>query len=179
MDNSDDYWKRYLQMAASGALTGAGFGGIGRILGGSRSIAQILGSGAAGAAIGATAIPASAMIGEAVLGAPEEEDRQPYTLRAGLGGAAAGAGLGGIGGAAMSSGLSDRLAQALPKTAKFMSSNLPLDNIIIDKIRKIGPGKGALAGSLLGALGLGFMASDEGQQIDTIRNLSKEIKGAP
>ena len=178
MTQDNDEWKRYLMMAASGGLTGAGMGAIGKLLGGSRSLASILGAGAAGGVAGATAIPGAAYLGEQVLGAPEETDTTPYTVRAGLGGAMVGGGLGAAGGAFLGSGASGAVGRAFPGVSKFMHSQLPLDNLITDKLRKVGGGKGALLGALLGGAGLGFMSADEGQQIDTIRNLSKQAKGS-
>ena len=174
--NNDQDWKRYLMMAASGGLTGAAMGGIGKLLGGSRSLPAILGTAALGGVTGATAIPGAAYLGEQVLGAPDEEDTQPYTLRAGLGGAAAG----GLGGAALGglegSGLSKLAAEAAPGVAKGLGKALPLDNMLVDLIKRSGGKKGALLGALLGAGGLGYMAADEGQQLDTIRNLAKQAK---
>ncbi len=173
----DEDWKRYLQMAASGGLTGAAFGGLGRMLGGSRSLPAILGASVLGGATGATTIPAAAYAGESVLGSVTPEEMQPYTKRAGLGGALAGAGLGAAGGAAVGSGLSKYVGDALPGLSKVASSQLPLDNILMDKLRKMGGKKGALIGALLGAGTLGYAAADEGQQLDTIRNLSSELSG--
>ena len=169
----DEDWKRYLQMAASGALTGGTMGGIGKLLGGSRSVGQILGAGGIGALAGGTAIPAASLLGEQALGAPAEADTQPYTLRAGLGGAAAGAGLGAVGGAATGAGLAGKFADMVPGAAKFAKDAMPLDNLLVDYIKKSGGKKGALLGALLGAAGLGFMSADEGQQLDTFRNISR------
>ena len=176
MIDIDEDWKRYLQMAASGALTGGSLGGIGKILSGSRSIGGILGATAAGGALGATAVPGAAYLGEQALGAPTEEELQPYTMRAGLGGAAVGAGVGGVAGAGIGSGLAATLGKAVPGVANFAKGNMPLDNIIVDRIKRMGGLKGALAGSALGAVGMGFMAGDEGQQLDTIRNLMRRKK---
>lgn len=174
-DNNED-WKRYLMMAASGGLTGAAMGGIGKLLGGSRSLPGILGSAALGAATGATAIPGAAYLGEQVLGAPDESDTQPYTFRAGLGGAGVGGLLGAGVGALTGSGLATKAAETFPGIAKTISKTLPTDNIIIDYLKKLGVGKGAALGALVGAGTLGYMAADEGQQLDTIRNLATRRK---
>jgi hypothetical protein len=175
----DEDWKRYLQMAASGGLTGAAMGGIGRILSGSRSLPAILASAAGGGALGASTIPGAAYLGEQVMGAPTTKDLQPYTARAGLGGASVGGLLGAGAGAATGSGLASRLAEALPGAAKTAGANLPLDNIIVDKLKRAGGWKGALAGGLLGAGTLGYMAADEGQQMDTIRNIMRSKNELP
>jgi hypothetical protein len=172
----DEEWKRYLQMAASGGLTGASMGGLGKILGGSRSLPAILGGVGLGAATGATAIPAAAYVGEQVLGAPSEDEQQPYTLRAGLGGTIAGAGVGALGGGYIGSGLAEAMGRTFPGAAAAAHSQLPLDNLIIDKLKKAGKWKGALAGAGLGALALGFTSADEGQQIDTFRNLARSAR---
>jgi hypothetical protein len=178
-EQDDEEWKRYLTMAASGGLTGAGMGAIGKILGGSRSPLGIIGSGLAGAAVGGTAIPGATWLGEQALGAPEEDDMAPYTVRSALGGAAVGGAGGALGGAYIGSGLGSALGKAAPGAAKFFGKNLPLDNIIVDKLKRSGGAKGALLGALLGAAGLGFMAGDEGQQLDTIRNLRKGFNKEP
>jgi hypothetical protein len=175
----DEEWKRYLQMAASGGLTGAAMGGIGKILGGSRSLPGIAGAAILGGGLGATTIPGASWLGEQVMGAPDDSELQPYTARAGLGGAAVGGLTGGLAGAATGSGLASRLAEAFPGAAKAVSANLPLDNIIVDRLKRAGGWKGALAGGLLGAGALGFMAADEGQQMDTIRNLMRSRNELP
>lgn len=172
----NEEWRRYLQMAASGGLTGAALGGIGKILSGSRSGIGIAASALGAGALGATAVPSAAYLGEQALGAPGEDELQPFTLRAGLGGAGVGAVAGGGVGAAMGSGLTSALGKAMPGAAKAAASNLPLDNLIVDRLKKMGGLKGALAGGALGALGMGFMAADEGQQLDTIRNLMRRKK---
>ena len=175
----DEEWKRYLQIAASGALTGAGMGGIGKLLGGSRSLPAILGAAGTGAIAGGTAIPGAAYLGEQILGAPGEEDLQPYTARAGIGGALAG-GAGGAGlGYLAGSGLSAKAGSVFPGVAKALKAELPIDNMLVDWIKRSGGKKGALLGALLGAGGLGYLAADEGQQLDTIRNASKSIQGDP
>lgn len=173
----DEDWKRYLTMAASGALTGAGMGGLGKILGGSRSLPSIAGAAALGGAAGGTTIPAASYLGESILGAPGPDASQPYTYRAGLGGALAGGALGAVGGGLLGSGISTIAGKAFPGAAKMASSTLPIDNIIVDAIKKKGGTKGALIGSLMGALGLGYMAADEGQQFDTLRNIGSDIQG--
>jgi hypothetical protein len=115
------------------------------------------------------------------MGAPEPEERQPYTIRSAIGGGLAGAAGGAAAGGLIGSGVSKAAGKAFPGAAKFAASQLPLDNIIIDAIKKRGGTKGALIGALLGGAGLGFMAADEGQQLDTIRNLSRgnEVPNVP
>jgi hypothetical protein len=169
----DEDWKRYLQLAGSGALTGGGMGAVGKILSGSRSLPKIGLSSIIGALTGATTIPAASYIGEEILGKPEENEYNPYMLRAGIGGGVVGGLGGGILGALGGSGIAEKLADKIPGVASAISKNVPLDNIIVDQIKKRGGKWGAGIGAIAGAAGLGYLASDEGQQMDTIRNAIK------
>jgi hypothetical protein len=66
-----------------------------------------------------------------------------------------------------------------PGAASALGKNMPLDNILIDTLKRKGGLKGALLGSILGGVGLGFMTGDEGQQIDTLMNARKQIRREP
>lgn len=172
-EQDDQSWKRYLQLAASGGLTGAAMGGLGKILSGSRQKLPIGIAAGLGGLVGATAIPGASYIGEQILGEPDENDTTAYTKRTAVGGGVVG-GVGGAGvGSLIGSGLAKEAGIAAPGLAKIAKANLPLDNLIIDQIKKRGGLKGAILGGILGAGGLGFMAADEGQQFDTMRNLTR------
>jgi hypothetical protein len=175
----EEDWKRYLMMAASGAATGGGMGAIGKILSGSRSIPGIVASGIGGAMLGSATVPGASYLGEQVLGEPDEDDSLAYTKRSALGGAMVGGAGGALAGGYIGSGLGSALGKMAPGAASALGRNIPLDNLIVDTIKKKGGLKGALLGSILGGVGLGFMTGDEGQQVDTLMNARKQMKGKP
>lgn len=163
--------------AASGGLLGAGSA----LLGGGKSLRGILRKAAIGAAGGGIAAPAAIGAGEAVLGAPEQDEKNPYVRRGLVGGAIIGGGLGG--------GISALLASGkklpLTKMGAFgdkIKTALSADNIILNKLREYAENpsrsnivKGTLLGTGIGAFGGAEFSADEGLNLDAIQN---EIEAA-
>lgn len=146
----------------SGLLMGAGAGAISPFSKWSQ-LARAAGIGAAG---GAGVAAGSGYVGDEVLGDPELTESNPYTKRTGLGGLAVGGLAGGLAGAGLGSGIGSGIAKSV----------LP-DNLLTRKLLEyVGKGSLSKAGklgavsSLLGAGAAGFLAADEGMQMDMIEN---------
>jgi len=135
--------------ALSGALSGSLIGGGSGLMEGyskrailKRALLGALGGGAlAGSAIG---------LGHEMLGQPEDEGA--YTRSGAVGGLAAGAGAGAAGGAALASGL------------------IPSKRGLLARIAKMGYGPAMSTGAVVGAGAGAFQGSDEGMQLDYIKN---------
>lgn len=157
----------------TGALTGAGIGGIGSMLRGVRNPAQLARAALAGALGGGAIAGGSTALGSALLGSPDRGETSPYTARAGLGGALLG-GLGGGGlGALIASGYMTRNPQLGAWLARF--SPVPTKNLVGDLYSALSRNPttartllGGGAGAALGSLGAGYVASDEGMGVDVL-----------
>jgi hypothetical protein len=164
----------YPPMALAGALSGASLGGLGSFLAGA-NLKKIGASAGLAGVLGAGAIPATAAIGDKILGTPDDDEGAAYMKRSALGGAILGGGAGVLGGAL--SGPLEALGKAVPVVGK-LGQELPLDNILVRKMRTMGNSpKNILLKSLMGG-GVGALAAanfgqDEGQQIDTLRSLGQ------
>lgn len=169
----------YMDMALSGALSGALAGAGGRFVTGARHMKDIAKAGGIAALLGGAVIPAGAAVGNAVLGDPKADEGAAWAKRGGIGGAIAG----GLGGAALGglagTGRLGKLASYFPKAAKIAEEELPLDNMLVDKIKNLKGGQlkrllvGSGLGAAMGAPVAGYFAGDEGQQIDTIQSLRR------
>jgi len=163
------------KMGLSAGTTGGIVGGATSLLGGARSLGGIAKGALGGAALAAPLAVGATGLGNLLMGAPDEGDSSAYARRAGLGGLIGG----GLAGAAIGGLVGRRGIGAISKLpyAERVSEKLPLDNVIVDKIKQwaanpsaISSAKSAaLLGSVLGG-GAGFYAGDEGTQLDFLRN---------
>jgi len=150
-------WQKVgISAAASGAVLGAipafrhgsTFGGV------ARSIAT-------GAGIGSVVGGGGTYIGTKILGEPRKDDPIGTTKRAAVGGAIAGLGLGAAGAIALRRG----------HFKGAMNDWRP-----VTFIRRTAAPVAIATGAGAGALIAGSHAADEGQQVDTMRNLKKSIR---
>jgi hypothetical protein len=118
-----------------------------------------------GAGLGAALGGGGTYIGTKLLGDPKSNDHAAITKRATLGGSLAGLGLGAIGVAALRSGKKLPGIGTLDEAAK----NWRPANFIRNSKAPLAIGTGALAGAAIA----GAHTAEEGQQVDTIRNLRK------
>lgn len=178
----DDIAEAVNESAANGAITGGLYGSIGKMLTGGRTPGALLKAGALGAATYAPLAAGSTALGSEVLGAPEEGDPTAFTTRGLvgglLGGSAAGAGIGALLGGGRLRGLAKLPFAA--KAAEVAGRELPLDNLLIDKLKKWagnpGGASSAKSAALLAALlggGAGGIGASEGMQLDFARNLGR------
>jgi hypothetical protein len=123
---------------------------------------------ATGAGLGALLGGGGTYIGTKLLGKPKRNDPTAITKRAALGGSIAGLGLGALGVAAL------RRGKRLPGigTLDEAAQNWRPANFIRNSGAPIAIGTGALTGAVIA----GAHTTDEGQQVDTLRNLRKPIR---
>lgn len=169
---------------SSGALAGL------TSLATSRSIPKALMKSLAYGAGGGALVGGGTLLGEEILGEPDEEEHGAYTRRAGLGagvgGALVGASLGGLLGAGKLKGLArlkalGEKAPALGRAASAIGEELPLENHAVDYLKKWAgaPGResagksAALAAAGLGGIGLGLGGS-EGMQVDFLEGQEQD-----
>jgi MFS family permease len=174
--------KRMADLALSGLAGGAILGGAGSYLGGARKATEIakaagtvgLGSGAMSAVGG--------LLGSALMGDPEGQERGAYAKRSLLGGAVAG-GVAGL--AAGSPGLRKLALEALKRGAGSSSKAASfLSRKTLDAVAAATPGEGSLLrknlleggkakqmalGLGIGGLGGAVQGYDEGSQYDSLK----------
>lgn len=157
--------------ASSGAVTGGLLGGVGAALAGKRKLLEILKAAALGSGAYGGLAGGSVLTGSALMGSPKAQETTPYTDRGLLGGGVAGGILGATGGAALGAGV---LPEWLKPTGKVGLSAA---------LAKFGSSPSltkALLGGLGGGIGLGaagaVAGSDEGLQVDYLRQKMKEYK---
>lgn len=160
---SENPRKQEIKAALSGAASGALLGGGTALLTRGKSLKSALQAAGIGAsAMGALAGGGTA-IGNKVLGNADPNDKAAFTKRAAVGGALAGAALGGLGAVALKKGmLGSKVSSAFAKGAKTWR---PLHAIQISgtpAAAAVGAGAGSLYGSYQGA--------DEGMMVDAINN---------
>lgn len=150
-------WQKVgISAAASGAVLGAipafrrgsTFSGVAKSIGTGAGIGSIVGGG-------------GTYVGTKILGNPRKDDPIGTTKRAAVGGAIAGLGLGAAGAIALRRGHFKGVMQDWRPIAYIRRAGAPM---------AIATGAGA------GALIAGSHAADEGQQVDTMRNLKKSIR---
>jgi hypothetical protein len=151
--------------AISGGLTGGLVGAMAPMLSSSpknwrKMLIESLGSAAVGGGASGIAAGGGTLLGSSILGPPDPSDASAFTRRATLGSVLGG----GVGGALLGA-----------TAAKFgkMPSFSPA--LLRKAIRRLSQSKrpasyGAAAGGTMGALGSGFIGSDEGMQVDFINN---------
>jgi hypothetical protein len=165
----------YAGAAASGAVSGGALGALPLLKRGT-SIATGLKSIGTGAAAAAALVGGGAYVGSKILGPVKDDEGAGFTKRAALGGTLAGAAAGGAGVLAArlvkrklpiigspAAGLA-KAAEEWRPAAAIAKSPLP-----------VAVAGGAVAGGVLG----GSHAADEGQQVDSIRNLRRDQQRRP
>lgn len=182
MADDDSILKNVGLAALSGVGSGALMGGAGRFIAGSRKLKEMLKAAAMGGALSGATAGLATGAGTAAMGVPDSDESNAYATRGLTGGALLGGTVGaGIGGALGLKG--PGILAKLPKIVKQAGSNLPLDNMLTDKLLAYAAKPGAssaVKGALLGAGTLGAAASylggDEGMQIDLIRDQMNALK---
>jgi len=158
--------QRLRDLAISGGISGLLMGAGAAAIGPFRKWSQLARAAGIGTAGGAGVAAGSGYVGDEFLGDPELQESNPYTKRTGLGGLAVGGAAGGLAGAALGTGIGQGIAKA------SLPDNL-LTKRMFDYIGKGSLGKAGklgAVGSLLGAGTAGFLAADEGMQMDMIEN---------
>lgn len=151
----------YVGAALSGGASGASLGALSLLKRGT-SVASAGATAAKLGALSAGIVGGGALIGSRIVGDPRKEEGAPFTKRAALGGAITGALVGGAGGLLLRNTKFMKDAAKTWRPAKWMTEAPAL-------------GAGAL-GALGGAVIGGAQGADEGQQVDSIRNIRKDIK---
>jgi hypothetical protein len=159
----------YVGAALSGFGSGAALGSLALLKRGAtfRGAAKTAGKlGLASAGI----VGGGALLGSKIVGDPRKEESAPFMKRAAIGGTLVGAGAG-LGGALLlrkTKGGARALVAASKKTEPFSRPAMWL--------RKTPLAGAAAIGGVGGAVYGGGMGADEGQQVDSIRNLRKDMK---
>ena len=159
----------YVGAALSGFGSGAALGSLALLRRGAtfRSAAKTAAKlGVASAGI----VGGGALLGSKIVGDPRKEESAPFMKRAAIGGTLVGAGAG-LGGALLlrrTSGGARALVAASKKSEPFSRPAMWLRKAPLAGAAGIGAVGGALYG--------GGMGLDEGQQVDSIRNLRKDMK---
>lgn len=159
----------YAGAALSGFGSGAALGSLallkrGATFRGAAKTAAKLGLASAGIVGG------GALLGSKIVGDPRKEESAPFMKRAAIGGTLVGAGAG-LGGALLlrkTKGGARALVAASKKSEPFSRPAMWL--------RKTPLAGAAAIGAVGGAFYGGGMGADEGQQVDSIRNLRKDMK---
>lgn len=177
------------QAGKSAAISSGALAGLSS-LATSRSIPKALVKGLAYGAGGGALVGGGTLLGEELLGEPDEEEHGAFTRRAGVGagvgGALLGGALGGLLGAGKLKGLArlravGEAAPALGRAASAVKAELPLDNHAVDYLKKwaMSPGQSSAGKSAaLGALGLGGLGAtlggSEGMQVDFLEGQDQD-----
>ena len=151
----------YVGAALSGGVSGASLGALSWLKRGT-SAASAGKMAAKLGALSAGVVGGGAMIGSRIVGDPRKEEGAPFMKRVALGGAITGALVGGTGGLLLRNTKLVREAAKTWRPAKW----------IIDSPALGAGALGAAGGAVVGAA----QGADEGQQVDSIRNLRKDIK---
>lgn len=175
----------------SGALSGGALAGL-TSLATSRSIPKALVKALTYGAGSGALVGGGTLLGQELLGEPEDDEHGAYTRRAGVGagtgGALLGGALGGLLGAGKLKGLAKlralgEVAPAVGRAASSVAEELPLQNHAVDYLKKWARAPGAASAgksAALGALGLGGLGAalggSEGMQVDYLDGIDKDEK---
>lgn len=155
----------YVMAGLSGAASGAALG-ILPLLRRGVSLKTALRTAAGGAAVGGSVVGGGSLLGSGILGDPDNKEGAAFTKRAAVGGAIVGGTLGAAGGL---------VARRVPVVRKQVGK-LAREWRPAQWIKKSGPVKAAAIGGVAGG-GYGLASgADEGQQVDSIRNIRKDLK---
>jgi hypothetical protein len=155
----------YVGAALSGGASGAVLGGLSILRRGTSPLSALATAGKLGA-VSAGIVGGGALLGSKIIGKPRDDEGAPFTKRAGLGGSIAGAAVGLAGALALRKTKSG--ARILVEASKNWRPAM--------WIRKSPLAAGISVGTVAGALYGGAQGLDEGQQVDSIRNLKKDLK---
>jgi hypothetical protein len=155
----------YVGAALSGGASGAVLGGLSILKRGTGALAALKNAGKLGG-VSAGIVGGGALLGSRIVGKPREEESAPFTKRAGIGGAIAGAGVG------LAGALALRKTKGGAKVLEKAAKNWRPAMWVRESPLAVAGGVGAVGGALYG----GAQGLDEGQQVDSIRNLKKDMK---
>jgi hypothetical protein len=166
-EKSETSWKTYAGAAASGAVSGAALG-LTPILKKGVKLRTALKSAATLGAASAGIVGGGAFIGSQIIGSPRPDEGSAFTRRAAIGGAIVGGVLGAGGVIA---------ARKVPLLRKSMAT-LGKEWRPISAIQKASLPAAIAGGVGAGAVYGGAQGLDEGQQVDSIRNVRKDLAKA-
>jgi hypothetical protein len=155
----------YIMAGLSGAASGAALGLV-PLLRRGVGLKTALRTAAGGAAAGGAIVGGGSLLGSGILGNPDEKEGAAFTKRAAVGGALVGGTLG------VAGGLVARRVPVVRKQVKKLAKEWRPAHWIEKSGSLKAAGIGGVAG---GAYGLG-QGADEGQQVDSIRNIRKDLK---
>ncbi len=155
----------YVMAGLSGAASGAALG-ILPLLRRGVGVKTALRTAAGGAAAGGAIVGGGSLLGSAILGDPDKKEGAAFTKRAAVGGAIVGGTLGVAGGL---------VARRVPVVRKQVGK-LAKEWRPAQWIKKAGPIKAAALGGVAGGAYGAATGADEGQQVDSIRNIRKDLK---
>jgi hypothetical protein len=155
----------YVGAALSGGASGAVLGGLSILKRGTGALAALKNAGKLGG-VSAGIVGGGALLGSRIVGKPREDESAPFTKRAGIGGAIAGAGVG------LAGALALRKTKGGAKVLEKAAKNWRPAMWVRESPLAVAGGVGAVGGALYG----GAQGLDEGQQVDSIRNLKKDMK---
>jgi len=155
----------YLGAALSGGASGAVLGGLSILKRGTGALAALKNAGKLGG-VSAGIVGGGALLGSRIVGKPREDESAPFTKRAGIGGAIAGAGVG------LAGALALRKTKGGAKVLEKAAKNWRPAMWVRESPLAVAGGVGAVGGALYG----GAQGLDEGQQVDSIRNLKKDMR---
>jgi hypothetical protein len=167
----------YAGAALSGAASGAALGGGLSLLTKGESLKTLAPWKNAGKAalhgglLSAGIVGGGALLGSKIIGKPHENESSAFTKRAAVGGALIGAGLG-LGGGLLKN--TAPVSKWLAKSAESGAFSRPASWLLKTNIPQA-----AAFGTVAGGLYGGVHAGEEGMQVDSIRNLRKDMKKFP
>lgn len=161
----DPLREKLKDLLLSGGISGAALGGAGSLVGGAKSWGQAAKAAGKGGLVFGGLAAGSGLMGNLLMGTPDENDSGGNTTRGAVGGALAGGALGAAAGA---------LSRSKPVREALLRQVEP-GGILSKGIRGLRGGRAVTAGlGIAGALIGGHMGADEGMQVDYIDALRRE-----